>query len=277
MSSPIDATCDLIDATCHQIILVGEDQSGCKDEIFKLAKRLNFYQNQLENMYIDLDGSDDIEQGVGLLKTVSSKCRYLMALLIVEVCAREAYTVGTCDYFQELIGLSCNRFNLMRGHLNHINQLMPPSVISSSKWKQSFGILDTQYLALATLTCVRDQLMTMRTEVKEGIVTSSIGQHVRQVSEMKSDIGTLNFAVDPLIKATLDRMLFIVKHDRFMELRNTKKELIKCVNSLIDKIDVGQRVEVAPLHEIQAQLRAMVVVLGESLPLPTLVELGYFS
>jgi len=274
MTSPIDVTCDLIDATCHQIILVSKEQDESKEKILKLAKSLKFYQGQLESMCMEVQGSDGNDQDEGLLKTLPSKCRYLMAHLIVGVCTREAYTKQNGD-LSGLIG-GCDS---LRDHLFKLDQFMPSTVTNSPDWKQSLGILDTQLSSLAILTSLRDQLVTLKTEVNVGIEMSNIRKHVKLLSEMKSQVDRLNTYVDPMFKATLDRMLFISTHVHSMKLKNTKKEMVKSLTFLINKIDVGIKNEGLPLSEIQTQLGLLVAAWGDllPLPLPTMVEVGYFG
>ena len=55
--------------------------------------------------------------------------------------------------------------------------------------------------------------------------------------------------------------------------------MVKSLTFLINKIDVGIKNEGLPLSEIQTQLGLLVAAWGDllPLPLPTMVEVGYFG
>eukprot|EP00579_Thalassiosira_antarctica_P006777 CAMPEP_0201891570 /NCGR_PEP_ID=MMETSP0902-20130614/34715_1 /ASSEMBLY_ACC=CAM_ASM_000551 /TAXON_ID=420261 /ORGANISM="Thalassiosira antarctica, Strain CCMP982" /LENGTH=494 /DNA_ID=CAMNT_0048422817 /DNA_START=251 /DNA_END=1735 /DNA_ORIENTATION=- len=302
--SPSQVVSDLIDATCHEILLIGGSESESIAPFAsyaKVAQRLDYYMELLDRDQDDAeveedddddefsfsdDKENDKEDQPVLIKDMGVRLRFLMASLTMGVCARLAYPEVFVDTSQPqqpgsnlppLIYLSASQWNKLRKELG---KLQGKFQRGDGKINPLFVSVICQMKAMEALAKLRNHLLVVVAEINQendGTRSASHFSYVRvhlEEYEMSSHVIDGKLQNNPF--ATHED-LFVPQHMLSLKRCSTIKRMKDSVISLIEGIDGMVTKKVFPLHKIQVQFSELLKDWEKSyLSPPALFKAGYF-
>mmetsp|Transcript_32976 Transcript_32976/g.69404 ORF Transcript_32976/g.69404 Transcript_32976/m.69404 type:complete len:589 (+) Transcript_32976:173-1939(+) len=309
--SPYQVVSDLLDATCHEIILLeGKDPESIAPftSYAILAQRLEYYMEQLDR---DQENSEEEEGGDAagksaeeeewgdaaddgiekqpILKDPTVRCRLFMAKLTLDVCARLAYSelfVDTSETQQPgsnlpaLINLSASKWHELSQELGKLHDRMQSNG-GDEGMDPLFESLNCQMEALEALAKLRYQLRAVVAEInredgkkRSASQFSYVGGHL---DEYKATSDVINGKLQNIHQTSYSDLC--VPHQMLTLKRGTTIERVKdSVISLIEGIDDMITKKVFPLQNFQVQFLKLVKTWEKSdLPPPALFKAGYFK
>ena len=188
--SPYQVTIDLLDATCHEIILLQGKDPECILPSYEsyeiLANRFNQYMNQLDP---EMDECEDVEEDNGYVEAAedtnenesaattknpilnldkTTQCRVKMATLVMGVCMRLAYPqLPTTNNLPALVQMTSSEWNESYQKLGTLRELLLDGREELSG-KDLLDSLNCQMEAMEVLAKLREQLQSVITEINDG-------------------------------------------------------------------------------------------------------------
>ncbi|KAL7541796.1 hypothetical protein ACHAXR_011227 [Thalassiosira sp. AJA248-18] len=299
--SPHQVMSDLIDATCHEIILLeGTDPESIAPfpSYAVLIQRLDYYMEQLDrdqNQEAEDDNVDNGQNNSPLLKDSNIRCRLGMATLAIDMCSRLAYPVEfvdtskimhpPCSNLPALIHLPTSKWYELRQELGKLAGMV--AEIRGGEEKETvlvdplFESLNCQMEAMEALAKLRNQLLSVITEInkeendkKSASHYSYVGNHLE---EYKIHSEVINGKLRN-IHQTNHFDLFVPDQMLSSKRCSTIDRVKNSVTSLIEGVDDMVNKKVFPLKLLQVQLLSLLKNWEEShLSLPSLVKAGYFK
>ena len=304
--SPYQVVSDLIDATCHEILLLeGDDpESIASYESYEvLSQRLNYYMGQLDAEIYDMEESEEEEEASGgddenekpaALKDPAVRCRLLMAMMTIEVCAKSAYPEMFIDTSQTyppgsnlpaLIQSSASQWNELQQQLQKLQGKVQNigGGENMNPTDPSFESVSSQMEAFFQLATLRSQLRAIVTEINEdeedGKKRSAsdfnyLGDHLEEYKSASDDINARLTGIHKTSHSDL-----FVPHQMLSLKRCSTIERVKdSVTTLIDGIDEMIIKKVFPVQNFQVQfLKLLKGWEKSSLSPPALFKTGYFK
>ena len=288
--SPFQVTSDLIDATCHDILLLrGSDSSELSNNDVQYtsyelhAKRLQHYMEQFSS----LEGED--EQQPALSDAV--RTRLFMAQLVIGTCARVAYPDGDESLpldMPPLIQLSPTEWKEKRERLVNLHGKMKSmgGENMNNMLDTYFESLNCQMEAFEILSQLRSELVAVETTINENNAKkgkkkkkltlsqfSHVGQYLEEYKQMSiiidgkmENIQLGNYAH------------WFIPHEMLAMKRCTTVQRVKTsVSSFIKGIDDMISKKIFPVASFQQQFLKLMQNCEKNLETPTLFKIGYYK
>jgi len=265
--SPSQVVSDLIDATCHEILSLGDDGTNSIPSASSFAvkaQRLDYYLEQLS-------ATSDMP----LLEDRNVRTRLLLAKVALDVCVRSAYPpdddVETSQKMSPIIEMTEEELGNLCRELASIE----------SSDSASLNSLICQFQALEALASLRSQLKSAIAKIEDDernspskkkppTTFSFISGHLE---EYKAKAEEINGKLE-----TIDKNLFVPNEMLSMKRCSTIQRVKASAESLVCNIDEMVSKKVFPLNCLQTSLWALVRKLEKDfLPAPTLYQVGYFN
>ena len=286
--SPFQVTSDLIDATCHDILLLrGSDSSEFNNDV--PYKSYVLHAKRLQNYMSSLEGEDGEEQPElnDLVRT-----RLFIAQLVIGTCARVAYSDGDDESLPldmpPLIQLSPTEWKEKRERLVNLHAKMKSmgGENVNDMMESSLESLNCQMEAFEILAQLRSELVAVETTINENNAKkgkkkkkltvsqfSHVGQHLEEYKQMSLIIdGKMEN-----IHQTSHADLFIPQEMLVMKRCTTVQRVKTTVSSLIKGIDDMISKKAFPLAAFQQQFLKLLQNWEKTLEIPTLFKIGYFK
>lgn len=302
--SPYQVVSDLIDATCHEILLLeGEDsESIASYESYEvLSQRLNYYMGQLDAEIYDMEESEEDEGASGddenekpaALKDPAVRTRLLMAMMTIEVCAKSAYPEMFIDTSQTyppgsnlpaLIQSSASQWNEVQQQLQKLQGKVQNIGGGENTNPTEFESVSSQMQAMGALATLRSQLRAIVTEINEDEEDGKkrspsdfnyLGDHLEEYKTASEEI---NAKLTDIHKTSHSDLF--VPHQMLSGMKrcSTIERVKDSVTTLIDGIDEMIIKKVFPLRSFQVQfLKLLKGWEKSSLSPPALFKTGYFK
>lgn len=270
--TPLQVASDLIDATCHEILLLGSDQDEVPPHAsyIVLACRLDYYMDTLLDGIVSNKDDGCRVQSPRLDENSDVWRRLLMAKVVMDVCSRKTYPClppyveTSADKRPALIDAPVSFWQNLREELRRL-QVEPDIVIDLP----SAGIF-SQMEALEALAELRDQLRRAdAVAVKDG------GDVAKQLADkFVNDYVMKTDAIDGLLQKfgmTHYTDLIVPQKTFFIENEADDKHPTKVIDGMILK-------RVFPLKNLQVEvLQLLRSWEAKYLATPTLFVTGYFK
>jgi len=288
--SPFQVTSDLIDATCHDILLLRGISELSNNDVpytsYELhAKRLQNYMHQFSS----LEGEGGEEQPVlnDLVRT-----RFSIAQLVISTCARLAYSDENTEplplNMPPLIQLSPTEWKEKRERLVNLHAKMKSMSGENmiNMMESSLESLSCQMEAFEILAQLRSELVAVETTINENNakkgkkkkkLTLSQFSHVGQYLEEYKQMSLIIEGKMENIHQTSHSDLFIPQEMLVMKRCTTVQRIKTTVSTLIKGIDDMISIKAFPLAAFQQQFLKLLQNWEKTLETPTLFKIGYFK
>ena len=282
--SPFQVTSDLIDATCHDILLLRGNSELSNNDVpytsYELhAKRLQNYMEQLEG---------EGEQQPVLSDVV--RTRFFIAKLVISTCARIAYSDGGDESLPfdmpPLVQLSPTEWQEKREMLVNLHAKMKSMSGENMMLESSLESLSCQMEAFEILAQLRSELVAVETTINENNakkgkkkkkLTLSQFSHVGQYLEEYKQMSLIIEGKMENIHQTSHSDLFIPQEMLVMKRCTTVQRVKASVSSLIKGINDMINKKAFPLVAFQQQFLKLLQNWEKTLETPTLFKIGYFK
>jgi len=289
--SPHKVISDLIDATCHEILLVmGKDPESIAP--FKsyapLIERLDYYMGMLDHDQ-DEEGNDPLDSGQGLIRDSGVMCRLAMTKLAIQVCSRLAYPEVFVDTsepqqpkanFESLIEMPASEWDELRQQLV---KLLDNLQRGDGKMCPAFDSLDCQMEAMQALAKLRSRLLAVLRKIDD-LDDTQREQSATRYSYIRDDVMEYTNSVDVIdgklqdIHQTRHGDLFVPQQMLALKRFTTVVRMKSSLTSVVDGISGMIDKKVFPLENFQFQFLKLLRDWGKSyLDAPALFETRYFK
>jgi len=284
--SPFQVTSDLIDATCHDILLLRGNSELSNNDVpytsYELhAKRLQNYMEQLEG---------EGEQQPVLSDVV--RTRFFIAKLVISTCARIAYSDGGDESLPfdmpPLVQLSPTEWQEKREMLVNLHAKMKSmgGENVNDMMESSLESLNCQIEAFEILAQLRSELVAVETTINENNAKkgkkkkkltlsqfSHVGQYLEEYKQMSLIIDGKMENIHQTSHADLfipQEMLVMKRCTTVQRVKTTVSSLIKGINDMISE-------KAFPLAAFQQQFLKLLQNWEKTLETPTLFKIGYYK
>jgi len=286
--SRFQVTSDLIDATCHDILLLRGNSELSNDVPYTSyelhAKSLQHYMEQFSS----LEGEGEQQPVLNdLVRT-----RFSIAQLAIGTCGRIAYSDGDDESLPldmpPLIQLSPTEWKEKRERLVNLHAKMKSmgGENVNDMMESSLESLNCQMEAFEILAQLRNELVAVETTINENNakkgkkkkkLTVSQFSHVGQSLEEYKQMSIIIEGKMENIHQTSHADLFIPQEMLVMKRCTTVQRVKTTVSSLIKGIDDMISNKAFPLAAFQQQFLKLLQNWEKTLETPTLFKIGYFK
>jgi hypothetical protein len=273
--SPHQVISDCVDATCHEILLLGEDATSESYSI--LSERLSYYCELLD----DGDSADEEDGKEPILKETSVRNRLLMAKMVISLCSRSAYPEGAAQC-PSLVEFSDEDWKEFREEMKRLNGIMQ-NVLSDDEFSDRVSVIQELYTAVKAqakamliLAQLRNRLEAFLHNNREG-EGSELSYPKEIIAEYTQHVGPIRVNLQA-IHRTRYNGCFLPKNVLASHMALTTLDAAKkSVTSFISKIDVLVAKKAFPLQSLQVDFACLAKECTTCLPPPELFQTGYFE
>jgi len=289
--SPYKVISGLIDATCHEILLVmGKDPESIAPFKFyaPLVERLDYYMGMLDHDR-DEEENDAHDGGRGPIRDSGVRCRLFMTKLAIHVCSRLAYPEVFVDTsepqqpkanFEPLIDMPASEWNELR---QQSVKLLDDLQRGDGKMCPAFDSLDCQMQAMQALAKLRSRLLAVLRKIDDLDDPQREQSASRyfyigdDVEEYKNSVAVIDGKLRD-IHQTRHGDLFVPQQMLALKRFTTVVRMESSLTSVVDGISGMIDKKVFPLENFQVQfLKLLRDWENTYLDAPALFETGYFK